>query len=330
MKSAQRAVGVIGAGYYVPSRILTNFDLEQMVDTSDEWIRTRTGIRERRIADPEVATSDLARNSAEAALAAAGLKPTDIGLIVVATVTPDTFFPCTAALVQHALGATNAAAFDVLVGCTGFIYAVAAAGAMVAAGAYEHALVIAAETLSRITDWEDRSTCVLFGDAAGAAVLGPVEPGRGILSYSLGNDGDGADLLTIPAGGSRMPATAETVAGRQHCLKMIGSKLLKPAVRAMVDSSEEAVRQAGLRMGEIDVVIPHQANLRIVDAAAKRLNIPYERFVLNIERYGNTSAASIPLALAEAVREGTIRPGHNVLLSSFGAGLSRASMVLRW
>jgi 3-oxoacyl-[acyl-carrier-protein] synthase-3 len=219
----------------------------------------------------------------------------------------------------------------VLVGCTGFIYAVAAAGAMVAAGAYQHALVIAAETLSRITDWEDRNTCVLFGDAAGSVVLGPVEEGRGILSYSLGNDGNGAsELLTIPAGGSRLPTTAETVANRQHYLKMMGSEVFKFAVRAMVESSEIAVRSAGLTMADIDVVIPHQANLRIIDAAAKRLSIPPERFLRNVERYGNTSAASIPLALAEAVREGTIRPGHHILLSSFGAGLSWASMVLRW
>ena len=331
MKAALRSVGIIGLGSYTPPRVLTNSDLEKMVDTSDEWIRTRTGITERRIADPDVATSDLARVSVATAIRNAGLQPTDIGLVVVATVTPDVFFPCTAAIVQDAIGATNAAAFDVSVGCTGFVYALAAVGAMVASGAYEHAVVTGAETLSKITDWEDRSTCVLFGDAAGSAVLGPVEEGRGILSYSLGNDGNGAcDLLTIPAGGSRLPATAETVANRQHYLKMVGSEVFKFAVRALVDSSEEAVRRAGLTMEEIDVVVPHQANLRIIDAAAKRFHLPLDRFVRNVERYGNTSSASIPLALDEAVREGIVKPGNNVLLSSFGAGLSWASMVLRW
>jgi len=331
LEPAIRSVGIIGTGSYAPPRILTNSDLEKMVDTSDEWIRTRTGFSERRIADPEVATSDLAKLSAEVALRSAGLKPADLGLVVVATVTPDYLFPCTAGLVQHAIGAPNAAAFDILVGCTGFVYALAAVGAMVATGAYEHALVIGADMLSRITDWEDRNTCVLFGDAAGAAVLGPVEEGRGILSYSLGNDGEGAtELLSLPAGGSRLPTTAETVANRQHYLKTIGSEVFKFAVRAMVDSSEEAVRRAGLTMDRIDVVVPHQANMRIIEAAAKRFNLPSERFVRNGEHYGNTSAASIPLALDEAVRAGTIRPGHHVLLSSFGAGLSWASMVLRW
>jgi len=326
-----RPVGIIGLASYTPPRVLTNHDLEQMVDTSDEWIRTRTGIAERHIADPDVATSDLARKSAQAAIDRAGLKASDIGLVVVATVTPDTLFPCTAAILQHALGAGNAPAFDILVGCTGFVYGLAVARAMVATGAYEYALVSGAETLSRITDWEDRSTCVLFGDAAGSVVLGPVEQGRGILSYSLGNDGNGAaELLTIPAGGSRLPATAETVANRQHYLKMVGSEVFKFAVRALVESSEDAVRRAGLTMQDIDVVIPHQANLRIIEAAAKRLDLPSERFVRNVERYGNTSAASIPLAMDEAVRAGQIKPGDNVLLSSFGAGMSWASLVLRW
>jgi 3-oxoacyl-[acyl-carrier-protein] synthase-3 len=324
------SVGIIGTGSYTPPRVLTNFDLEKMVETSDEWIRTRTGIEERHIADPGVATSDLALPAAQAALASAGLQPSDIGLIVVATVTPDTVFPCTASLLQQSLKAPGAAAFDLVVGCTGFVFALAAAGAMVATGAYRHALVVGAETLSKITDWEDRSTCVLFGDAAGAVVLGRVPEGRGILSYCLGNDGEGAEALTIPAGGSRLPASAETVANRQHYLKMAGSEVFKFAVRAMVDSSEEAVRAAGLTMADIDFVIPHQANLRIVDAAAKRFNLPFERFARNGGRYGNTSSATIPLALDEAVREGRIAVGDNLLLTSFGAGLSWGSMVLRW
>ncbi len=330
MEQIVRPVGILGTGCYVPPRVLTNADLEKMVDTSDEWIRTHTGISERRIADAGVASSDLAVLAARAALDDAHLKPADIQLIVVATVTPDTFFPCTASLVQHALGARGAAAFDLLVGCTGFIFALAAAQGMVGCGAYRHALVIAAETLSKITDWEDRNTCVLFGDAAAAVVMGPVEQGRGILSCCLGNDGEGAGSLTIPAGGSRLPASVETVQARQHYLKMVGSEVFRFAVRAMADSSEQAVRDAGLTMEDIDLVIPHQANWRIVEAAAKRLGIPLERFVRNIDRYGNTSAATVPLALDEARREGMIRPGANLLLSTFGAGLSWASMVLRW
>jgi 3-oxoacyl-[acyl-carrier-protein] synthase-3 len=300
-----------------------------MVDTTDEWIRTRTGIVERRIADPDVATSDLALPAAQAALEQAEVDVSDIDLIMVATVTPDTIFPCTAAILQQRLGA-KAAAFDILVGCTGFVYGLAVAGEMIASGAYDHILVIGAETLSRIADWEDRSTCVLFGDAAGAAVVGPVPEGRGILSYSLGNDGTNADALKIPAGGSRLPASAETVTNRLHYLTMNGAEVFKFAVRSMAESSEEVVSRAGLAMKDIDLVIPHQANLRIIDAAAKRLNIPYERFVQNLDRYGNTSAASIPLALDQSVREGRVSSGDLIILSSFGAGLSWGSLVLRW
>ena len=309
--------------------MLTNFDLEKMVDTSDEWIRTRTGIVERRIADPDVATSDLALPAAQAALEQAQVDVSDIDLILVATVTPDTIFPCTAAILQQRLGA-KAAAFDILVGCTGFVYGLTVAREMIASGAYDHILVLGAETLSKIANWEDRSTCVLFGDAAGAALVGPVPEGRGILSYSLGNDGTNADALKIPAGGSRMPASQETVANRLHYLTMNGPEVFKFAVRSMAESSEAVVSRAGFTMKDIDLVIPHQANLRIIDAAAKRFNIPYERFVHNLEHYGNTSAASIPLALDESVRDGRISSGDLILLSSFGAGLSWASMVMRW
>jgi 3-oxoacyl-[acyl-carrier-protein] synthase-3 len=328
--SALGSVGIIATGSYAPPRVLTNFDLEKMVDTSDEWIRTRTGIEERRIADPEVATSDLALRSAQIALGSAGLGAKDIDLVIVATVTPDMFFPCTASILQQALGASGATAFDLLVGCTGFVYGLAVAREMVAAGCYRRALVTGAETLSKITDWQDRSTCVLFGDAAGSVVVGPVAEGHGILTYSLGNDGTNADTLKVPAGGSRLPTSADTVAQRLHYLTMVGSEVFKFAVRAMVESSEEAVRRAGISMDDIEVVIPHQANLRIIDAAAKRLNIPFERFVRNVDRYGNTSAASIPLALDEAVRAGRIRSGDHVMLSSFGAGLSWGTMVMRW
>ena len=314
----------------MPPKVLTNFDLEKMVDTSDEWIRTRTGIQERRIAEPGVASSDLAVESARRALESAGMQATEVGLIIVATVTPDMSFPCTASLLQEMLGATGAVAFDLVVGCTGFVYGLAAAREMIAAGAYERALVVGAEMLSRITDWQDRRTCVLFGDAAGSAILAPVEEGRGILAYSLGNDGTNADALKLPAGGSRLPASAETVANRQHYLTMNGQEVFKFAVRAMVESSEEVVRRAGLTMSDIAVVIPHQANLRIIEAAAKRMELPIERFECNIDRYGNTSAATIPLALDEAVRAGRIKSGDYILLSVFGAGLAWGSMVLRW
>ena len=323
-------MGITATGSYAPPRVLTNFDLEKMVDTSDEWIRTRTGIVERHIADPDVATSDLALLSARAALDAADLQPTDIDLIVLATVTPDMFFPCTASVLQHALGATSATAFDLLVGCTGFVYGLAVAREMVATGAYRRALVTGSETLSKITDWEDRSTCVLFGDAAGSAVVAAVEEGHGILSYSLGNDGSNAEVLRVPAGGSRLPTSQETVANRQHYLQMVGQDVFKFAVRAMVDSSEVAVKRAGLTMNDIDLVIPHQANSRIIEAAAKRFGIPLERFVCNVDRYGNTSSASIPLALDEAVRGGRVKSGDHVMFSSFGAGLAWGTMVMRW
>jgi 3-oxoacyl-[acyl-carrier-protein] synthase-3 len=303
-----RPAGILATGSYTPTRVLTNFDLEKMVDTSDEWIRTRTGIVERRIADEETVTSDLAFLAAEAALADAGMAASDLDAIMVATVTPDMFFPCTASLLQHRLGA-SVAAFDILVGCTGFVYALAVAREMISSHAYNHILVVGAETLSKITDWEDRSTCVLFGDAAGAAIVGPVPEGRGILGYSLGNDGSNADALKIPAGGSGLPASHETVDQRLHYLAMNGPEVFKFAVRAMIDSSEEAVRKAGVQMTDISLVIPHQANLRIVDAAAKRFHLPSDRFVRNGDRYGNTSAATI---------------------SSFGAGLSWGSLVLRW
>lgn len=330
MRDTFRSVGIIGTGSYVPPRVLTNQDLEKMVDTSDEWIRTRTGILERRIADEHTATSDLAMESARSALKSAGVEAKDLDLILVATVTPDMFFPCTASILQGALGCPHPAAFDVLVGCTGFVCGLAIASSLLGAGVYERALVIGAETLSKITNWTDRRTCVLFGDGAGAAVLAPVEKGRGVLAYSLGNDAANADALKIPAGGSRLPTSPQTVADELHYLYMAGSEVFKFAVRAMVDSSREAVEKAGLSLSDIDVLIPHQANQRIIDAAAKRLNIPPERILRNLERYGNTSAASIPIALDEAVRDGLVKPGAAVLLSSFGAGLSWASMVLRW
>lgn len=329
MTTGVRPAGIIATGSYAPPRVLTNLDLEKMVDTSDEWIRTRTGIVERRIADSDVATSDLAYLASQAALEAAGMEARELDLIIVATVTPDMFFPCTAAVLQGKLGPPTPA-FDLLVGCTGFVYGLAVAREMVASGAYNRILVCGAETLSKITDWEDRSTCVLFGDAAGAAIVAPVAEGHGILGYALGNDGTKADFLKIEAGGSRRPATQQTVAERAHYLKMNGPEVFKFAVRVMAESSEEVVSRAGLEMSDISLAIPHQANLRIIDAAAKRFNLPWDRFARSVERYGNTSAASIPLALDEAVRGRLVKPGDLILLSSFGAGLSWASMVMRW
>ncbi|MDH7568073.1 MAG: beta-ketoacyl-ACP synthase III [Armatimonadota bacterium] len=325
-----RPVGIVGLGTYVPERVLTNADLEKMVDTSDEWIVTRTGIRERRIAAPHEATSDLATHAAQRALEDARLAASDIELIVLATLTPDMLFPATANIVQHRLGATHAGGFDLSAGCSGFVYALAVGAQFVATGVYQHVLVIGADTLSRIVDWTDRSTCVLFGDGAGAAVLGPAPEGTGFLSFVLGSDGGGADLLNLPAGGSRKPASADTVAGREHFIRMAGNEVFKFGVRAMVDASLEALEKAGLQPNEVDLLVPHQANIRIMDAAARRLDVPLGRVFSNVDRYGNTSAASVPLAFDQARREGRVKDGANIVFVGFGAGLTWAATVLRW
>lgn len=323
-------VGITGLGSYVPPRVLTNSDLEKMVDTSDEWIQTRTGIRERRIADPEVASSDLAVLAARPALERAGVAPTDLDLIVVATVSPDMLYPATACIVQDRLGADHAAAFDLEAGCTGFVYALIVGSQMVATGAHRNALIIGAEVLSKFLDWTDRATCVLLGDGAGAAVLQPVEEGRGLLSFTLGSVGSGGDALKIPAGGSRMPASEETVRNRLHFTVMQGQEVFKFAVKAIEDACRLSVERAGLSLDDVNVVVPHQANSRIIDAAAKRLGIPMERFFSNVDRYGNTSTASIPIALEEAVQEGRIQRGDVVVLVGFGAGLTWGAATLRW
>ncbi|HHP50741.1 MAG TPA: ketoacyl-ACP synthase III [Moorella mulderi] len=327
--SLLRPVGIVGTGSYLPPRILTN-DLEKMVDTSDEWIRTRTGIRERRVAAEHMAASDLAVPAAERALAMAGIRAEEVDLIVVATATPDAFFPSTACVVQERLGAVGGAAFDILAGCTGFLYALGVASQMIATGAHNVGLVIGTEVLSKITNWEDRSTCVLFGDGAGAAVLAPVEPGYGILGVHLGADGTGASLLHIPAGGSKMPATEDTVKNKLHTIHMLGSEVFKFAVRIMGEASLRALERAGLTKEEIDYFIPHQANIRIIEAACKRLNLPQEKVYINLDRYGNMSSASVPVALDEAYREGKIRKGHNLVLVAFGAGLTWGAAVVRW
>ncbi len=330
MPERLRPVGIVGLGTAAGEDLLTNSDLEKMVDTSDEWIRTRTGIGTRHISKPETATSDLAYRAAVEALADAGLTGADLDLIIVGTVTPDMPFPSTACLLQSRLGADHAAAFDLNAACSGFIYGLAAGRQFVATGMYDTVLVIGAETLSKITDYTDRSTCVLFGDGAGAAVLRPVGEGEGILSTVLGADGGGGELLMQPAGGSRRPATHETVDQRLHYIHMSGGDVFKFAVKVMGEAADAAVERAGLTRADVDVLVPHQANRRIIDAAAKRLGLPEDRVVINIGEFGNMSSASIPVALHEAVRSGRIKRGDVVVLVAFGAGLTWGSAAIRW
>ncbi len=325
----EKKVGIIGLGAYLPEKVLTNKDLEKMVDTTDEWITTRTGIKERRIAKPDEATSDMATEAAKRALKAACLKPTDIDLIIVATITPDMFFPATACLVQEKLKARTVASFDISVACSGFIYGLAIADQFIKSGAYKYALVIGAEKLSSITDWSDRSTCVLFGDGAGAAVLAPVEKG-GILSVYLGANGSEGDLLKLPAGGSRIPPTKKTIDDRLHFVKMNGSELFKHAVKIMADAALEVTRPLGLKAEDINLVIPHQANIRILEAVGRRMGLSKDKIYLNIDRYGNMSAASSAVALVDAVKEGRIKKGDKILLDAFGAGLTWGAIVIEW
>ncbi len=324
-----KKVGIIGVGEYLPEKILTNADLEKMVDTSDEWIITRTGIKQRRLVAKNEAASDLAIKAAKSALQDAGLDPEEIELIIVATITPDMQFPSVACFVQNAIGAKNAACFDISAACAGFIYAIGIANQFVAGGAYKNALVIGAEVLSSITDWKDRSTCVLFGDGAAAAVLTEVSS-AGILSVYLGSDGSLSDLLMLPGGGSRHPATAKTIEEGLHTIKMRGNELFKIAVNTMTRAAQTALDKAGLKYQDIDVVIPHQANARIITAVGKKLGIPEEKIYLNIEKYGNMSSASTATALCEAVKEGKIKKGDLVLLVAFGAGLVWGACVIKW
>jgi len=323
------SVGILGLGYYVPEKILTNADLEKLVETSDEWIRTRTGISQRRIAADGQNTSDLAVQAALAALADAQLKPTDIDLILVATMTPDMPCPATACIVQAKLGAPQAAATDVAAACSGFLYGLVMGQQFVATGTYRHVLVIGAEVLSRVVDWKDRSTCVLFGDGAGAAVIGLTDRGK-ILSTVLGSDGTKVDLLKVPGGGTAQPASIQSVEARAHFLKMNGEQVFKHAVRGMSDAAHAAIEKAGLRPEQITCVVPHQANIRIIEAVVKKAGIPLEKVYLNVDRYGNMSAASTIVALCEAVRDGRVKKGDYVLLVVFGAGLTWGACVLQW
>jgi 3-oxoacyl-[acyl-carrier-protein] synthase-3 len=322
---------VLGTGSFAPKKVLTNQELEKMVETSDEWIVERTGIQERHIADNGVTSSDLAVEAAKRALKAARVKPAELDLILVATVTPDMLFPATACILQNKLKARGAVAFDVSAACSGFIFALASADAFIRSGIYKKVLVVGAETLSKITDWSDRNTCVLFGDGAGAVVLGPAEDGAsGIMSTHLHTDGSQGDLLYMPGGGSLNPATQWSVESRMHFIKMRGNETFKIAVRALEDVVMEALEHNKLTPKDLDMVVPHQANLRIIQATAKRLGVPMEKVVVTINKYGNTSAASIPMALDEAVRDGRIKKGSMVLLEAFGGGLSWASALIKW
>ncbi len=325
-----KRTGILGLGKYLPENVLTNADLEKMVDTTDEWITTRTGIKERRIAADNEATSDMAVKAARNALADAGMQPSDIDVIIVATITPDMFFPSTACQVQYKLGAGNVPAFDVSVACSGFVYGLAIADQFVRGGLYKHALVIASEKLSAVTDWEDRSTCVLFGDGAGAAILGQVDKG-GIMGAHLGSDGSKGDLLRLPAGGSRMPASFKTVENKLHTIKMEGNILFKHAVKIMADAALAVTEPLGMTGDDIDIIIPHQANIRILNALAKRMGVdPDKKVYLNIEKYGNMSAASSAVALVEAVESGRIKKGDKILMDAFGGGLTWGALVIEW
>jgi 3-oxoacyl-[acyl-carrier-protein] synthase-3 len=322
-------VSITGVGSNVPERVMTNDELSELVDTSDEWIVVRTGIRERRIARENEALSDMALPAARAALDMAGVAPSDLDLVIVATVTPDMAFPATAAIMADELGAREAAAYDLSAGCTGFMYAVAQAYGMLAGGICRRALVVGGDVLSKIVDWSDRTTCIVFGDGAGAVVLERVEHG-GFLGFELGADGSGGMQLYLPAGGSRTPTSAETLAEHGHFVHMNGREVFKFATRVLVSSAQQLLDRLGLTVDDVDVYVPHQANVRIIKHAVEKLGIPEEKVVVNVDRYGNTSSGSIPLALAEAVREHRIEKGDIVLMTGMGAGLTWGSGVIEW
>jgi 3-oxoacyl-[acyl-carrier-protein] synthase-3 len=325
-----RDVHIIGVGSCTPDRVLTNQDLEKIVDTSDEWIVSRTGIKERRIADPDTPASALATEAARRALHDAGVAGGEIDQIIVGTVTGDRPFPSTACLLQDRLGASSAYAFDISAACSGFLYALSLGRTQILAGAAETVLVVGVETLSKITDWTDRNTCVLFGDAAGAVVLRSTGQPGGILATKLHSDGSLTSLLEMPGGGSLNPASHETVDKRLHYIRMSGNDVFKYAVRAMESVACEALELAGLKPEELDLLIPHQANYRIIDATARRLGLSMDKVFVNLDRYGNTSSASIPLALDEAKRSGRLKPGDLVELVTFGGGFTWAAAVVRW
>ena len=325
-----KSCSIVGVGSFVPARVMPNAELATLVETSDEWITSRTGIKERRIAGADEFTSDMAFHAAERALASAGVTPDQIDLIIVATITPDMLFPSTACLVQHRLGAKKAMAFDIEAACSGFVYALEIGRRFIESGSVTNVLVIGAEKISSIIDWTDRATCVLFGDGAGAAVLQHRPGRRGIITTCLASDGTKGEFLCMPGGGSRVPATAESVTTRQHFLRMNGKDTFKSAVNAMVAVGFEALEKAGLTIDDIKLVIPHQANLRIISAVGERLGVSAEKTFVNLDRYGNTSAASVAIALDEAVTTGRLVRGDLVLLLVFGAGLTWGSALIEW
>ncbi|WXR61920.1 beta-ketoacyl-ACP synthase III [Peptostreptococcaceae bacterium AGR-M142] len=325
-----KSAGIIGIGSYLPEKIMTNKDLEQIVDTNDEWIRTRTGIEKRRIATEKEATSDLSLEASKRALESANIKAEDLDLVIVATITPDMSFPSTACIVQDKLGAKNAGAFDLTAACSGFIYGISIAKQFVEAGVYKNILVIGAETMTKILDWKDRNTCVLFGDGAGAVVVSTVEDDEGIKNVTLGSDGSGGSVLNKPAGGSRMPVTHEALENRMNYLKMDGSEVFKFAVRKMAAETKKVLEEANINVEDIDMIIPHQANIRIIEGAAKRLKVSLDKMHINLHEYGNMSAASIPVALDEAYKKGKIKKKDKIVLVGFGAGLTWGASYIKW
>jgi 3-oxoacyl-[acyl-carrier-protein] synthase III len=322
-------VSITGLGSSVPERVVTNDELAETLDTSDEWIVARTGIRERRVAGPNEALSDFCLPAAREALERAGVRAEDLDLVIVATITPDMSFPATAAIVADQLGAAKAGAYDLSAGCTGFVYAVAQGYAMLAAGVGRRVLVVGADVLTKILDWNDRTTCVLFGDGAGAVVMERVDKG-GFLGFELGADGSGGKELYLAAGGSRKPATRETVAAGEHFARMNGREVFKFATRVLVSSASDLLDEVGLTVDDVDLYIPHQANIRIINHAAEKLGFPDEKVVVNVDRFGNTSSGSIPLALADAQRDGRLQKGQIVLMTGMGAGLTWGSGVMEW
>jgi 3-oxoacyl-[acyl-carrier-protein] synthase III len=330
MKARKPIVEIVATGRYLPDRVLTNADLEQMVETTDEWIRERTGIRERRIADAATGAAEMGAAASRVAMERAGVHAGELDVIVVATATPDRLLPSTACDMQALLGATNAAAYDVSAACSGFIYALAVAEGHVASGSAEIALVVSTEKMSGIVDWTDRSTCVLFGDGAGAAIVRRVGNGHGVLSNFIRSDGTLAELLWRPAGGVKLPMDLAVLDQKTHLVQMAGREVFKSAVRSMAEAADQALMRAGLTGSDIDLLIPHQANIRIIEATARYAGIPMEKVFVNVDRYGNMSSATVPIALDEAAEQGRIKRGDNILLVAFGAGFTWASSVLRW
>lgn len=325
-----RHAAVTGWGMYVPDRVMTNHDIEQLVDTNDEWIRTRTGICERRIASDGETTSSMCTAAARRALEKAHLAAIDLDLIICATTTPDHLLPATACLIQQELGAANAGAFDLNTACTGFVYGLVVGAQFIQSGVYDRVLVTGGETLSRFLNWKDRNTCILFGDGAGAVVLEGTEQAAGVISSVLGSQGDNDNLLSIRAGGAASPATNQTIAEAEHYITMRGNEIFKFAVRSMGQAGSEALLKAEISNSDVRKVIPHQANVRIIRATQQALGLPWDRFFVNVDRYGNTSAASVPIALTEFLESEEVKPGDNLLLVAFGGGLTWAAAVLRW